>query len=279
MRRISILTVIAFSALCTDVSRSQGVSVGRDGVKLMGFGDVDVPKTLENWEERTRRHITSRINLQIELLETVCELEQPDIDKLRLAAQGVAARRLAAGRKQLELFIYDSGLAPRQQAEEDTPPRTSNDRLIATGAGKTANGVVEFKTAFEQPLMEHPLWLKMLQASLNSDQHQKYQDYCRGRNLKYLSTAITLAIADLNTAVFLSETQSQAIFNHTLERLGPGVDTLRPASIEQARTMTNPIFKESENFREFLRPSQMKRLEDLKADTPKTQVGWSAPRN
>ena len=63
--KLSTLALILLLATSTRVI-AQGVSVGPQGVKLMGYGDIDVEKTMKRWEETTTQRIDTLIDLQIE---------------------------------------------------------------------------------------------------------------------------------------------------------------------------------------------------------------------
>ncbi len=80
--KLSTLALILLLATSTRVI-AQGVSVGPQGVKLMGYGDIDVEKTMKRWEETTTQRIDTLIDLQIECLTQ----QTPDASRQAAAGQ------------------------------------------------------------------------------------------------------------------------------------------------------------------------------------------------
>lgn len=75
-------TVLVLILMLTTSTRSfaQGVSVSPKGVRLMGYGDVDVDATIERWLEIETRKIDTLVHLQIECLTQECELSPVQIE-------------------------------------------------------------------------------------------------------------------------------------------------------------------------------------------------------
>ncbi len=65
-------------------ARAQGVQVGPNGVRLVGFGDVDIEATVDRWAEIERERISTILDLRVELLVQECELTNPQVKKLRV---------------------------------------------------------------------------------------------------------------------------------------------------------------------------------------------------
>ena len=192
----------------TPVVCAEGVSVGRDGVKLTGFGDVDADETVEHWSKRAEQDITTTLNLQIELLSEACELDDATVDKLRNAAKAVTARRIAAGRTQLRKFLYDSSLVSGDEAQDSRKPNAA-DVWRPYSAGNLRNGIVEFKGEFSKPLLEHPLWAGVMRTSLSEQQMKRLNTFQEKRNTSLLSTAISISIAEMDQEIFLSDDQDK----------------------------------------------------------------------
>jgi hypothetical protein len=110
-RPMKFSTLVRILLLATSTRAiAQGVSVGPQGVKLMGYGDIDVDKTTERWEETTTQRIDALIDLQIECLTQQCGLTPTQVDKLQLAKTGIVKKKVASGLEQLRIFMIESEL-------------------------------------------------------------------------------------------------------------------------------------------------------------------------
>ncbi|MGB7346557.1 MAG: hypothetical protein WBD20_20215 [Pirellulaceae bacterium] len=274
--RISLLVMGSLFGLFSPCaySNGQGVQISPLGVKLTGFGQVDVEKTIEHWADSERAAITGEMNLQVELLKMVCDLDQSETDKLRGLVAVVATRRLLNGRKQLKEFIYASQLADRNP-DEPAMNEEFEDKLTPYRAGKGEEGVVKIAARFDRPLNEQPLWKKVLKSSLSPQQWGKYETHCRDRNLMFVAAAVTREIADLDSKVFLDSTQSGELRSKVMEALKTHVTLDRPSSISQAEVMSQPWFGDRENLKPFLRDSQLKHLEKIEQVKSMRGVSWS----
>lgn len=271
------LTAIAFTLMLAARVQGEGVAVGRDGVTLSGFGEVDPDKTVQHWADREQTDIKTRLNLQIELLTDACELGEANVKKLRLAAQTITARRIAAGREQVMRFLYDSSLVTADEELPEARVRSRDDVWLPYGAGNLNNGIVEFKGEFSTPLLEHPLWVKVLRSSLSDAQMKKYEDLRKQRNRALLSTAISMALSEMDQQIYLSEKQIRDIHAHALDSLGSEVTSKSPASLREANSMTRIMFRDADVFKPFLRSTQIERLQFIRDNKVRSSVGWGSP--
>ena len=107
--RISLLG-LALTMLLSSVLAAQGVSTVGGQVKLSGFGQVDAEKTVQHWVDQQKQRMSSELELLVDRIAEVCQLEESETKKLRLAVKGVVSKRVTAGRLQLQKFMYTSGL-------------------------------------------------------------------------------------------------------------------------------------------------------------------------
>lgn len=265
--------IVAFSlvVLLFGTAFGEGVMVGRGGVKLKDFGAVDLEKTVEHWAAREEEKVAGELNLRIELLTKVCDLQEREVKKLRLAVTAVTRRRLASGREQLEHFIYTSELIKR---DEKLAELNVDDKLIPYRAKSLDDGVVLIATRFERPLDQQPMWKKILKNSLSQSQWMKYEQHRSNRNLAILRVAVTAAVADLDDKVFLTQEDRIELTNQVLKDLSGKVTLDRPSSMKQAQEISGPYFEEINNLKKYLRPTQFERLTQI-AGQDVRGVGWT----
>ena len=265
------LAIVSWTLLFISTAFAEGVMVGRDGVKLNGFGNVDLDKTIAHWAENERQILGSELDLRIELLTNVCELKDREVNKLRLAAKAVVRRRMSSGKEQLTQFIYESGLvAP----DEELNHVDYEDKLVPFRAKSLDNGLVHISTRFEQPLDQRPMWTKVLKNSLSESQWSKYQKHRITRNTGILKAAVSAGISDLDDSIFLTQADRSNLINSIVTDLSKTVTLDRPSNMKQANEIARSYIKQIENLKPHLRASQYARLEQL-ANEVKGGVSWS----
>lgn len=258
-------------------AHAQGVSAGPRGVKLNGFGQVDLEKTVDFWSDLEQSKSTEMIQLHIELIQQVCQLSEAETNKLMLAAKGVVSRRLASGRAQLTEFIYESDLVDRPTDALKNSKDYAN-KLRAFGAGKVCDGIVYLRTEFDTPVSEDPLWTNVLKSTLSDAQLETFQAFSIQRNASFLATAISLAITELDHDIFMSDGQKEELQEYFFELLRPQVTEVNPMTVTQARLIVRPEFEQIAQFENLIRSSQFERLKSLKQEQPRASVGWGSAR-
>ena len=251
---------------------AEGVTVGPDGVKLRGFGDVDLEKTVEYWATNAEQKITGELNLRIEMLTDVCDLKEREVKKLRLAVIAVAKRRLSSGKDQLTQFIYESELVDPEENHEHVE---FEDKLIPYRAKSLDDGIVRFATRFERPLDQQPLWKKVLKNSLSEKQWARYEEHRRSRNRSILNVAVSAEIADLDDNLFFTETSRSELTETVMKELSTQITLDRPSNTKQAKEIVGPFFANIENFQDHLQPSQFQQLKTINREDNGGGIGWS----
>lgn len=254
---------------------AQGVSNGPQGAKLHGFGEVDGTATVDFWAEHERRNTLDEFNLHIDLIREVCELSEAETEKLRLAAKGVTARRISAGREQLFKFIVDSELvekAPTGMSFKEEYP----NKLRAFGAAKLEPGMVYLQTEFAVAATDDPLWTSVLESTLSDLQLQRLNEFYLVRNKSFLRAAVTMTVADLDQSVFLNDGQKSNVVEYFLKHFDSKITPQFPTTITQAQKLVRPAFQDLSHFESLLRPGQLDRLKTI-AGRPKPTIGWGSP--
>lgn len=255
---------------------AQGVSVGPQGVKLMGYGDIDVEKTMERWDETTSQRIDALIDLQVECLTQQCALTPTQVDKLQLAKSGIVKRKVASGLEQLKRFMIESELI-----EGDLPTVSkmeSADKLLISGARKDTDtpGVVLFRTTFEKPLFEQSLWQGVLKSNLSSQQFEQYVLNCRTRNSNFVETALDYGIAEIDGAVCLTEQQRTDIEAKLKDLLLSQVTVSFPTNADEATALVQPTLADRTLIDPVLSERQRNALDDYTNLKNWVGVGWKA---
>lgn len=265
-------TLLLFFVTFSSASFGQGVSVGRDGIKLSGFGDVDEQKTLDYWVESEKHSSLAHLNLQIDLIEQICVLDESETEKLQLAARRVVAQRVASGKNQLNRFMLSSGLVKGDLSK--MPEKGLENPLYITGAGSLDEGVVYFRSEFEVEAVEEKFWQKMLASMLGEEQMRRFESYQIQRNKELLRIAVDQEIAQLDQQVCLFPEQRATIRKSVLAALESKVTWSNPNTPPEAAELADSEFDTLGE--KALRPQQLERLELLR-NTPRANVGWRDP--
>jgi hypothetical protein len=275
MRILVFLVAIAITTMVSPcLALAQGVSISRGKVKLIGFGKIDIDKTIDYWADQERASATADLNLQAELIAEICDLSEDETAKLRHAGAAVARRRLLDGRKQMRQFIFKSKLATPDE-KEPVSDEVFTDVLTPFKAAEFEVGIVALQARFEEPLHARPLWKKMLQSVLSQTQFQTYANHYRDRNRMFVNASITQAITDLDAQVYLTAEQRHSIQESVQTVLDPLINMDSPSSIEQANQHVLPWFKERENLAAFLRKTQQSRLAQIDEAKNQRGVSWT----
>lgn len=266
-----------------------GVSSGPNGVRLSGFGDVNLEKTVENWSKLQREEIQLRTELQIQQIRDTCGLSDNESKKVRLAVKGIISKRLAAGNEQIHEFALNSGLVEKDPDENDGDENEKVDeekdygpnRLKFYGARPMPEGVVNLSCYFETPLSEHPLWVKTVQKTLSAEQFEKYEAMRIDRNQKLMNAAIDSWVAQLDSQVFLTSGQMEKVTEQVRSTMKKDVTLTTPVSLKQASMMVNKQFgMDYQSLGDLLNEQQTTRREKL---LPRggggARVSWGAGPN
>lgn len=269
-----VLATILFFCFLTNLF-SQGVAVGPNGIKLPGFGEVDLEKTVEHWANLQREQIVGKMDLQIARIIAVCELDELEAKKFRIAAKGVISKRIAVGSQQIKEFAFESGLVQVKTEIEGT--YASQDKLKFYGARQAADGVVEFKSYFDLPLFEHPLWKNTLKKTLSPKRFERYKQHQLATNQRLFEIGIDSWIANLNSEVFLSADQIVQIKARIEELLNDSVTISSPATLKQAvHTVDKEFGTNAESLGELLNEQQTARRLFLLKPQQRVGVGWGS---
>ena len=270
--RISLLG-LALTMLLSSVLAAQGVSTVGGQVKLSGFGQVDAEKTVQHWVDQQKQRMSSELELLVDRIAEVCQLEESETKKLRLAVKGVVSKRVTAGRLQLQKFMYTSGLVEEdpkidQEFEE-------KDKLNFYGGSRAREGAVEFQTYFSVPMIEHPLWQKTLERSLTDEKFVLYFDHCVAANEKVLRHAIDHWVAELNSKVILAGDQAAKITSHMATKLIPEVTSVFPRTVRQASKIIESTFGPADSLDELLNKKQIE-LRESADNARRAGVRWGS---
>ena len=215
-----------------------GIHMNNNQVTLTGFGEVNVDKTLDAWSKSEREKIEPLLNLQVDLLCKVCELNEKETKKLRIAVKGVVSKRLSHGRMQMEAFIYSSKLAKPTKENVDLVSDVqlrlktkSIDVMKPYAASETANGVVTFWTYFEEPVEDHPMMAKMMKKILSEEQRKIYEEHLLERNMSIVDAAVSLWVVDQEATLFLSKEQREKISQQAKDKFYKKVTLTYPVTI------------------------------------------------
>lgn len=268
--RISFLG-LALTILLSNVLVAQGVSVAGDNIKLSGFGQVDAEKTVQHWVDLEKKRMSSELGLRVDRIAEVCELEESETKKLRLAVKGIVNKRINAGRLQIQKFVFTSGLV--EEDPEIDQEFDEKDKLNFHGASRAVEGVVEFQSYFSVPMMDHPLWQKTLEKSLTDEKLKLYSDYRVAANTKALQHAIGLWVSQLDSKVILTDQQAASISNHIATKLVPDVTPVFPRTVRQASKIIESSFGPADSLNELLNQKQIE-LRESTANARSASVGW-----
>lgn len=255
---------------------AQGVSVSPKGVRLMGYGDVDVEATIKRWLEIETRKIDTLINLQIECLTQECELSPVQIEKLQLARAGIVKKKIAAGQEQLRRFMIESELVEGELPSESKT--VSTEKLLISGARKDVKDprIVLFRTKFEQPLFEVSLWQGVLKSNLSEKQYAQYHANCVARNSMFLATALTSGISELDGAVCLTQKQRAEIETRLKGSLLSQVTVSFPTNSDEANKLVQPALSDRTAIDPVLTEQQRQALDEHTDSKSWVGVGWTA---
>lgn len=271
--KVFLLLVFAGSASCV---QAQGVQVGPNGVRLVGFGDVDVDASIEHWTEIEGERIRTILDLRVELIRQECKLTDPQVEKLRLLIEGIVARKMSGGAEQLKKFMSDSRLVPKIAFNENS--LNPKSELLVSGVHQD-NGnpaVVVFRTQFKEPLFENSLWQGVLRSNLSDDQFALYEKSCLERNQRFVDAALSQALADLDEPTCLNSRQRELIKSEWHKAVASEVTIGYPTNMEEAVVLTHPAVSDRALITDILTEKQLLALD---ADLAKEQwqgVGWTA---
>ena len=257
-----------------------GVGFGQDGAKLTGFGDVKLDELVEFWESKQREEINTKMDLLAEQITRVCELTEPEQQKLRVAIKGVIKKRLTIGTEQLTEFAYTSNLVTKPAgwvpSEEEYEKA---DKLHFYAAGLAPNGLPDLGSYFGAPLQEHPLWQKTLERTLPEEKFEKFREYRISRNSYRLKTAIAAWIASLDAEIFLTDQQIENITNKLTEDLQPEVSLVFPVTARQAELLVDRRFgKSHDSLGDLITEDQTARRKVMmRPNRASSRVGWGNP--
>ncbi len=254
------------------VCHGQGVSVGRDGVKLSGFGKVDQDATVSFWADYEQKDSTIALRLHINLIQQVCDLSPEQVQKLKAASKGVVSRRVRAGSEQLLKFMVESELIP--PPKEKLIVRPFKNQIVVNGAAELGKELVYLRARFKIAPADDPLWTGVLASMLTADQLKSLRDYYAKRNSQFLRTAIEIAVAELDQVVIYNGDQRQRISKQSFDDLSDQVNDSKPASVSQAQELTRPYFMNLDHLVDVLDKDQFSRLQSSR-DRPTSRVSWT----
>ena len=248
---------------------AQGVgSDGAGNITLSDFGEVDLEKTLDSWGAQERLRIISRLELQIEQIKSICSLPEEGVKKLNVAVRGVASKRIADGRDQLELFIYRSKLLAAENDREDWIVETEKrlkvpgvDLLVPFGAASAVKGAVEFETRFSHPIENHPLWRNSVKRALTPSQTVTYEKWLIQRNESLLNMAVDVLIATLDSQLLFSEKQTAKIDELLKNKLKTKISESNPTTIQAAQAVVSKGITLPDAIESLLTKPQREQLE------------------
>ena len=276
--RISLMFVFVLALQDTLVmAQGIGVAVGQGGVQLTGFGDVDLDKTVEHWAKAQRFEIGSKMNLRVTQVVKICELNESEAKKLKIAAKGIVGKRISAGQHQIEVFSKKSGLVVKAPDVPDEAEVSEQDKLRIYGANPLGNGVVELKTYFEKPISSHPFWAKTLERTLTAEQMDKYKKFRRSTNLRLFYSATEVWLSKLDSEIFLSPQQHKNILALVRKKGEELVNDSQPETFSQASDLVKKHFgKKPEMFSDQLSKPQLERFKASLNPQRGSRVSWGA---
>ena len=253
--RISFLG-LALTILLSSVLAAQGVSVDGNGVvRLSGFGQVDIEKTVQHWVEQHEQRMRSEFELRVDRIAEVCQLKEAATKRLRLAAKGVVSKRIDSARLQIQKFAFTSGLV------EDDPgidqEFEAKDKLILRSANGLDDGTVEFASRFAVPMIDHPLWQTTLKRALTDEKLKVYSDYRIAANTRVLRNGIDYWVSQLDAKVILTDQQKTTLTNRLATRLSSKVTPVFPRTVGQARNLARYSYHNDDSLGELLNQKQI----------------------
>ncbi|MEM7456189.1 MAG: hypothetical protein AAF456_17720 [Planctomycetota bacterium] len=263
------------SSLAADSAGGQGVSVTRDGPVLSGFGEVDLEKTVELWQESEIADIERTMQLQVDQIISVLQLDENESRRLQVAVKGITAERIESGVQQIRRFAVKSQLVNAPEDEGEDFEFEPHNRLQVYGAGRAGDQAVRLQTYFETPLTEHPLWMRTLQNTLSEEKFERYQQYRVARHQAHLDAAIQAWIADLDSQLFLSTEQADQLRTLMSDQLSARVTPDGPASLPGAREVVSMEF-DNNSLETVLSEAQIEhRRETFERNNLRTGVIWT----
>jgi predicted component of type VI protein secretion system len=242
--------------LLSSALAAQGVSVDGNGVvRLSGFGQVDIEKTVQHWVEQHEPRMSSEFELRVDRIAEVCQLEESETKKLRLAAKGVVSKRINAARLQIRKFAFKSGLVEEDPGIDQE--FEGRDELKLYSAQKHGEGTVEFASRFAVPMIDHPLWQATLKRALTDEKLKLYSDYRITTNTRVLRHGIDYWLSELDAKVILTDQQRTALTSRLLTRLSSEVTPFFPRMVRQARNLAKSSYRNDDSLGGLLNKKQI----------------------
>ena len=256
--------------MLSNVLAAQGVTIDGDGiVRLSGFGQVDIEKTVQHWVDQHEPRMRSEFELRVDRIAEVCQLDEPETKRLRLAAKGVVSKRINAGRLQIRKFAFTSGLVEEDPGIDQE--FEARDTLKLSGANRIDEGTVQFRSRFAVAMIDHPLWQTTLKRALTDEKLKEYSDYRIAANKKVLRCAINYWVSELNAKVILTDEQVTAITNLLTTRLTSKVTPVFPRTVRQGKNLVKYSSREDGALDELLNEKQI----ELRSEhVIRSGVGW-----
>ena len=182
-------------------------------------------------------------------------------------------KRINAGRLQIQKFVFASGLV--EEDPEIDQEFEKKDKLNFHGASRSQEGVVEFRSYFSVPMLDHPLWQKTLEKSLTDEKLKLYSDYRVAANTRVLRHAVDYWVTDFDSKVILTQQQATSIANHIATKLVPDVTPVFPRTVRQATKIIESSFGPADSLNELLNPKQIELRESV-AKARSANVGWGS---
>ncbi len=258
-----------------------GVNVGPNGPTLSGFGNVDLQKTTEFWADSQIQTILPQMELRVDQIIELCGLSEEEANRIRLAVKGVVSKRTAAASRQIEEFVYSSGLAEPPSDFERGPEVMQHDQLVFFSAHPVGDGVVALGADFKLAITEHPLWINTIEKTLTASQFEKYRQFRMDHSRKLLHLAIDYWVASLESDVVLSPQQTDAVTVFIRNELDKLVTMEYPASMRQATETVEKAFAgNSDSLGNLLTEKQtaLRRMRLVQPAGPKASWGTAPNR-
>lgn len=267
------------------------VQIGPGGPLLNGFGAVDLEKTIDYWVERNNNKVTLQIDLYLQRVNEVCQLNENEAARLKLALEGVARRQTKSASLQIQEFAYQSGLVKLPQdhqeyvadievEEAEQDDEEEKETLVIFSASLKGDGVVALGAEFKKSFLEHPSWIATLEKNLTPEQLEAYRNDRRESNLRNLYLAIDVWVAALDAEILLSTEQSDSITKHIRRQLTPKVTSRYPTKVKEASEWVEQVYGQNDNsLGDLLKPEQTGLRQAIMFREPGLKASWNLPNH
>ena len=253
--------------------RGEAIAIAADGGALTIAGAR--PAGQADPIEAQRSAYTQELEVRIDELDRICDLEEAQTKKLRLAARGAVDASMKEWKKRAREYadrfagrlvnragaVAAARLVPAREvppAEKDPAdnsvqkPEDPDDRIRELPAS-----VFRSIASMVAPVQQNRIWIHTLATTLNPDQESKYEAAVKSRAAFLREYRVRQRVIELDSKLVFTPEQREAVFEIVDSVLGPSLSYETPANSRSTALYGELAALEPAHLKEVLTENQL----------------------